>query len=1250
MSIKISQQGFKIGSRILDENELKVLLPSYDNIFNQIDKFRDEASNLSKVLSNDLINFDEIFELKRDYNNIFSILGERGTGKTSAIATVRYRIFSCNRNEDIIMPLVVPDDMGETSDTLGWVITYIGEEVNKLTREYLDFIKRTQSKQIYTNKYTQLYDKNCRKNENINLNLIFDKVKRAYHFRKASYQKILEQEYVGKNEYANDNNEVLTVDQNLKKDFFVLIEEIIKVKKYLNDEKEPLIYFFFDDVDISAKRGPDVLNTIMRYLTHPNIVTFICGDYKVFSEMLTIDFLQNENLLDTELMEKIYTPYEENNIDNDISYIENTAINLRKIRGYDYLKKMLPSALRYEMPKLSNESKANFRYTKSNIDSDNNGTYKELTLIELIEKSIYTEEELNNSKSFLRYKKKIGYSYFLIFDSTPRGLINPYYFLYQMLQYKNEGYDWTNSSIKQFLDIIINSSLSLGSYKDVIDKIIRIYPKPEEEQYFIDGNKKIYNKIYYYIDYSYLESIFDETIDKKKGNIDKEYDIFISIFILAHFFENILVEINKKRGSESKNLHGSKLLCKILNSLNIDGNLYPEVNDVNRLLYIYYLLTKNISKINSIKVLKNKEEKYFVWKYFDKVLKQLALDEQKEINYKQDNKLLYSLFENIFKEDRKWVKKKIKQIFEFGMTDKKIFLDIKMELENKILNLGLNKEYILNSNELYNFSKSLSNDKVNIDYTTKLDEIINNIRTKNNLELETSLPYEKIIENLKEIFTILQFKEKLEEKKEKLKKELNECKKNISEIEDKFGESIFNIIRNIDNIDKEIENYESLLGKYSVKNRFYDFKNKEFIITENMNNVDKYNNYIYKNIDKNIVKYKNLLSTSSIKENVNDFKNEKIKTLNFEEYQNYINSQSDINNKWECLAIFNPQDIANRYGVFIENNKFKNNLVYLKRKDFNNTKSIKIIENYIKREELKVLKNYIIPNLEENKNKYEMILDKKRKLEISIVKNKKKLDSNINEKEIINNLKEYIPLYKDNLNSEQVKNIIDDFNENIIKREIMKIFKYSIVKENNDKLEMVRKIITLYEDILDASYEKISDNIDESCILLTNSIKKELKYLNSSDIPIIIRRKLNDLLTEKSHYQQEIIDQIIFYAKDYIYENESIYKEFELKRPMLSEKTNIKIKKIINILRKVESIKKPINDFDRKIASNNIDFILEDYIEICTLYKIIIIDSNGSSKKLRQELYNLISSNIGSKASEFNSFKRYIYSLEGTRG
>ncbi|GEM_PF-3562307 len=1220
MSTQISQQGFKIGSRILDENELKVLLPSYDNIFSQIEKFREEAKNISEVSSNAQMDFEEVFDLKKDYNNIFSILGGRGTGKTSAAVTVRHRILNNSEGKEVIMPLIVPDDMGEVSDTLGWIITYIGEKIKILVDEYLDFIKSKEKDKDYGNKYTKLYDKYCRKEQELDLNIIFRRVHKAYHFRKEAYQKILAQEYVGKNEYVDETKEALESDQNLIKNFFLLIEEIIKVKSVLNNNDEPLIYFFFDDVDISAKRGPDVLSTTMRYLTHPNIVTFICGDYKVFSEMLTIDFLQKENLLDSELMEKVYAPHDENDIENYTLGIENTALNLRKIRGYDYLKKMLPSALRYEMPKLSDESKANFRYTKnSSSESDHvkpsenitkSNINKELSLIQLIENNLYTQEELINGMSFLKYKGNVVYSYFSIFDSTPRGLINPYYFLYQMLQDKEEEKNvWTSSSIKQLLDIIISSSLLLGDYRELINKIIRIVIKAEDKEYTINNGQIVYNKIEYYIDYNYLESIFDGVLNKKEGDGPKDNDIFILLFILAHFFENILVAINKKRNIEAVNLHGAKLLCKILNSLNLEGNLYPQISNVSRLLYIHYLLNKNISRTNSIKIFRDEEQRYFVWKYYDNVLKLLSSHEKEENSSKSEKDLLYNLFENIYREDREWVKKKIKQMFEYGMTNPKILMDTKKDFKSKFINLGTQKDDILNGTQLKKFNTDIEN-KIsresnkswtckNINYIYKLKEIINDIEKKNKLEGKLDVPYEDLLEESKDLFIEKQHQEETLQHLDNYKDRLFKCEKEINRIEDMFGQPLKNIIQNISNIHSRVKSLENLLeinnAPIIMKDMFEDIK---YVAFDDANSLSIYSS-------------KMLLDKDSMQ-------------------------------RWENLYFFNAQNIADKYGVMLAD-KIPSPVGFL---ELNKTRQISnefkeiLMSYYANQEELRLLKNYILPESAKDINRYERMIEEQFELKKDVARIELEInDIKTVDRKTINHLRRYINLQEDTLDKSKVKQIITDINLSIIKREVTRIFKYRISgRDENDRLEVAKSLINLYEDIIDESYEIILNNLEEFYVVLTDVIKQELQYLKSKNISDLMDHKINRLLNYGDYVDQMVVESFVAYAKKIITHRENVILYPDIKST---------IRRIIDLLQHADLKKMEHNDiFEVENANENISFVLVDYIKLCTLSKIIKVESNSASKKLREEALNLIGSNIVSEKNKFSSFKRFIESLQ----
>lgn len=1217
MNTKLSQQGFKIGSRVLDENELRILLPSYDNIINQINKFREEAKSISEIVSNSDMEFEEKFDLKKDYNNIFSILGGRGTGKTSAAVTVRHRIINDNRkdNGDIIMPLIVPDHMGEISDALGWIITCLGEKIDILKRDYIKFIKDKHNEKAYENKYTELFDKYCRKEQKLELDIIYRKVHKEYYFRKEIYQRILAQEYVGKNEYVDETKEVLEADQNLIKDFFLLIEEIIQVKSKLNSNKEPLIYFFFDDVDISSKRGPDVLSTTMRYLTHPNIITFICGDYKVFSEMLTIDFLKKENLLDSGLMEKTYTSHDEREFEDYTLATKNTALNLRKVRGYDYLKKMLPSSLRYEMPQLGNKSKANFRYTKNNaLIDDDIKTYqnrneikdnKELTLLELLERNFYTDEELSDGKSFLKYRGNEVYSYFLIFDSTPRGLINPYYFLYQMLQDKEtEKNIWTSSDIKQFLDIVVSSSLILGNYKELINKIIRIDVKAE------DKKKSINNKIEYYIDYSYLESVFDEVINEEYEYTSKKIDDFILLFILAHFFENIIILINNKRSISEQKLHGDRLLCKILNCSNVNGNLYPQISEVNRLLYIYYLLSENISKINSVKIFTQGEQMYFVWKYYN-VLKIVSSHERDRNEYK-DRDLLYNLFEDIFTQDREWVKTKITQIFNFGKTNKKIFLDAKKDFQNKYEKLEIKKDDLLNSEQLDGFVVDIDNKPIvnlskknwsqkEVDYIKKLKETLNDIEQKNKIDNKSNDNYEELLEKLEKLFIVKKQKQKLVKRLQNYKNKLSEYDHKISSIEKKFDNNISDIIYNRSNINIRIQNLESLLT----------INNTEHII----NDIGKDIQYVPFDDDNAL--------------NLYDF----------------LKLKSKDKEQFEYVSIFDAKNIANKYGIDLSDRFLYPMGTLLIKKNSPIAQSNKNVVSiyYHNKEELRLLNNYINPKIVNYPQKYESIINKQNDLKKELERLEFEMyEVRMSDKNLVNSLKISFDFQDDNIDISNLETLISNINLALIKREVIRIFKYSTLK--NDKTnseEIAKNLINIYEDIIEASYEVIINQEEEFYFVLSDEVIHTLKHLLGKYSDGMMNKRINKLLSYDKYINQEIIDDFTRYLRSVIGRTNKLsrYDHEDEIRILLKQLSALELKN-----NQESNVYDSI--FETKNAYEHIYFIINDYIKLNTLLNIIYVERNDSFRKLRNEVFNLIGSNSVSTTSKFSSYKRFIDSMQ----
>lgn len=213
MSDEILSQ-VKIGARVLDEESIKVLLPNVDSIYTNIEKMRQVAKDNSVNKR----------KYDREYNNIISILGGRGSGKTSALLTVKEKLdFNTEYENDIKMPIIVPEKMGNTSDVLGWTIGLF-ENVIKDINEKIDFQKDKF-------KDDSDYFKGCRKLEQNILDLKFDALLEYYTYSNEGYRNILLNNYDGFRDYIKRSRNLLAPEQELAHKFNELINEIVIAKK-----------------------------------------------------------------------------------------------------------------------------------------------------------------------------------------------------------------------------------------------------------------------------------------------------------------------------------------------------------------------------------------------------------------------------------------------------------------------------------------------------------------------------------------------------------------------------------------------------------------------------------------------------------------------------------------------------------------------------------------------------------------------------------------------------------------------------------------------------------------------------------------------------------------------------------------------------------------------------------------------------------------------------------------------------------
>ncbi len=437
----------KIGARCLDEKEVRQILPTYDQIREQINFFRDDLSDSSIEKSK----FQKI-------NNI-GIIGVRGAGKTSILKTIREELKNNNvENRDIILPIIIPENMSESGTLMSTILGMLGEEVKKREEEQKKGVKQK-----------------CRDIRLDSLRNIYVETIKQYTFIQKEYRDILIKEYTTENDYVNDCAKVFNSDT----EFLNKFHELIKALLCSDLKREGLIFIFIDDIDLSTYRCAEIVKTLHSYLSNEYIVTFISGDLDTFEETLTLDFIRKDKVMDNVILKE-----------SILQRQEKTILASKQQLAYEYLKKIMPPMYRHNIKQWSLEEKGQYKILRETGELKNFSELLLLALEDWMDISFFCYREEGKIKS-------LPYTYHL-FDNTSRGINNVYCVLEEIIEKKSRNkkeQDWQKEK-KRLIDTIIASKPIYNQYRnDIQRKMFSIGEKQEDNKIFFDNAKAIiYNQ------------------------------------------------------------------------------------------------------------------------------------------------------------------------------------------------------------------------------------------------------------------------------------------------------------------------------------------------------------------------------------------------------------------------------------------------------------------------------------------------------------------------------------------------------------------------------------------------------------------------------------------------------------------------------------------------------------------------------------------------------------------------------------
>lgn len=462
----------RIGARRLTSQEVKLILPTYEQITKQIEQFREEKR--------------ESRQTENQKTNNIGIIGARGAGKTSVLKTIRAELEEKQKkgeqtgaDQDIILPIIVPENMSESSTLMATILGMLKAPV------------RERAKQMKENRTNGKYDDCIGESK---LEKDYNEVVKQYTFIQKEYRDILIHEYTTENDYVKSSTKVFNSDVEFITKFNQLLDAL------LNGEEQPqnaLLFLFIDDIDLSTHRCADVVRTLLSYLSNQNIVTLLSGDLSTFEEALTLDFLRQENVLDKNMIDHSMMIS-----GSELDLETRTLLESKKQLAYEYLKKILPPVYRHNIKEWSLDEKGNYCILDSNEENPEEKTLSHLLATALrgwIDPAFFRYIRLEEHDDKNRQTEKhevIPYTYHL-FDNTSRGLNNIYNLLREIEKKReNESEDFWKEDEKghfleekkQLLDTIISSKQLYNQYRDKIQGVMfRINEFEKEGKVFFDN-------------------------------------------------------------------------------------------------------------------------------------------------------------------------------------------------------------------------------------------------------------------------------------------------------------------------------------------------------------------------------------------------------------------------------------------------------------------------------------------------------------------------------------------------------------------------------------------------------------------------------------------------------------------------------------------------------------------------------------------------------------------------------------------
>lgn len=523
----------KVGIKLLTDLQMTNLFPNYKNLINRIENHRSQIKQL------EVCNLRH-YQYSLMYDNVFSVFGKRGTGKTSVAFTLQRMIEEDRVHPyDVVLPIIIPEVIPSDCSALGWILAIVKDQILELEKEWA-------FSQNVSDEKADAFWENCRVSVNDdgkkNLSKKVDELVGLYFSGK--YNPSNESSYhlaVGNSaRQAQDYYKFAQRITELWDDWVKLLQDLHlrKTNRFgsMSQDSEkivPLIYFIFDDVDLAPEKVSELMSIIIKYLSHPNIIVITTADEEMFLEVIENNLDKDIGRIPKEWRIYLNNKASSSEIDYGISRRDPKQFDLISETARLYLGKVMPTSTRYYLKLFENaEEKQWFRLT----DEVRLGDGVSALIEDLIK---YSDND--NCRNFFNFDGRRINFYLNFFGDTSRQIGNAYLAIQEFLGAVTETIEDKRQdmiSVDEYTERVFNSCwhflhVATNANHDLAEQIGDI-------EQLVDGIFWLeHNGSKLYINYSFLQDFLIGFIDKDEEN--NIMQMALQLYSLLLFVENILL-------------------------------------------------------------------------------------------------------------------------------------------------------------------------------------------------------------------------------------------------------------------------------------------------------------------------------------------------------------------------------------------------------------------------------------------------------------------------------------------------------------------------------------------------------------------------------------------------------------------------------------------------------------------------------------------------------------------------------------